>query len=473
MTEETDPQTSPQTEGQSPQSPADEGPKPQVEVQDAGNLKKKIIVTIPAQRVQDKRDEMFGELKNSAQVPGFRVGHAPRRLIEKRFAKEISDDVRNGLIGEGLQAAMSMEDLKVIGEPDMKLDDIQLPEEGDMVFDFEVEVAPEIELPNLEGIRVEKTKGEVTDEKIDAFLDNIRNSRAKVEDSDGAVVKGEPLVASVKISGEGIEEVLHPGMSLRAAPQQVEGLPLVDLGDKLEGLQAGQSATLSVTVPDTHANEAWHGKEMTVEVTVTQVRKRILPEVDEAFAEQIGFESVDELRGYVRQRLESELETETRRSMEEQVRKYLMDNTEVEVPEGAAKRHAARVLQRRYVQLLQMGMPQEMIEERITDLQTRAAEEAKEELKLQFILGKIIDDNDIDVSEADVNAQIAQMAMYQNRRPERMRQEMESDGSLERIRESLREDKALVTVLDKADIVEVDQPAEQADDSSEAAQPQE
>ena len=114
-----------------------------VSIQDVGTLKKKITVTIPRTDIDGKRDEMFGELSSSAQIPGFRVGHAPKKLIEKRFGKEIGQDVRNSLIGESIGDAIEQAELKTIGEPDINLDEIELPEEGDMQFDFEVEIEPE------------------------------------------------------------------------------------------------------------------------------------------------------------------------------------------------------------------------------------------------------------------------------------------------------------------------------------------
>ena len=136
--------------------PEDNLPKNTVEVEDAGTLKKKITVTVYRDKIDAKRDEMFGELGTSAQVPGFRIGRAPKRLLEKRFGKEVSQDVRNSLIGESVGEAIKETELKTLGEPDIKLDEIELPDTGDLSFSFEVEVAPEFDLPKLKGIPVNK-----------------------------------------------------------------------------------------------------------------------------------------------------------------------------------------------------------------------------------------------------------------------------------------------------------------------------
>jgi len=135
----------------------------QINVEDAGTLRKKVTVTVPADRIAAKQSELFGELSRTAQVPGFRIGRAPRRLIEKRFGKEVVQDVRNAIIGESLGRAIEKSELNTLGEPDLDLDKIQLPEAGDMTYDFQVEVKPEFDLPELEGIEVEKQTVEVDD----------------------------------------------------------------------------------------------------------------------------------------------------------------------------------------------------------------------------------------------------------------------------------------------------------------------
>ncbi len=425
-----------------------------VTVEDAGTLKKKVTVTIPRAKIDAKFDEMFGELGHTAQVPGFRIGHAPRRLIEKRFGKEVTQDVRNALLGESIGDAIKETELKTLGEPDLDLDKIEVPSSGDMQFSFEVEVAPEFDLPELTGVKVEKTAMIIDDAKVDEYLDQIRMGRAHYEVTDKAAAEGDVVTAEVKISGEGIETLDRKGLSLRVAPGQIEGLPLVDLGKTLTGVKAGKTVSLAVTCPKSHPNEAWQEKNLTVELTITQVQARILPELNEEFATAAGFESLKDMKEFVRNRLEGRLEMESKRSMRDQVCQYLLDNTEFDLPEGVTARHTTRLLQRRYIELLQMGYPREKIDENLTELQAGAAEQAARELKLQFILGKIADQKEIEVTDDEINARIATMAQSYNRRPERMRQELEADGSLQAVATSIREEKALDTVLNDAEVIE-------------------
>jgi trigger factor len=445
-------------------------PENRVDVEDAGTLKKKVTVTVPRPRIDAKFDEMYGELRQTAQIPGFRVGHAPRRLVEKRFAREVSQDVRNALVGESIGDAIEKAELKTLGEPDIDLDDIELPDEGDMSFDFEVEVAPEFDLPELKGIPVEKPALEVTDERIDEYIDQVRQSRASYAAADAPAERGDAVTVDVSITGEGIEPVHRDAVELRVAAGQVEGIPLVDLPDALEGKSAGESAELTTTIPEAHPNEDWHGKEATVELTVQQVRKRSLPEVDDEFAKSMGFDSLDELRSYMADRMEGRLQSQVQRHMRDHVRQYLLDNTDFDVPEGVAQRHTARLLQRQYVNLLYQGVPREQIDENLAQLQAEATQQAERDLKLSFILSKVAEQEDIEVSEAEINARIAQMASMYGRRPERLRQELASEGNLEQVEVSLREEKALDKLLAEAEVTEVsEEQLEQRQETAESA----
>jgi trigger factor len=441
-------------------SPAAQLPENAVDVQDAGTLKKKITVTVPRARIDAKVDEMFGELGRTAQVPGFRVGHAPRRLIEKRFGKEIAEDVRNAMVAEAVTPALEKAGLKALGEPQIELDKITLPDSGDLSFSFEIEVMPQFDLPALEGIQVRKQAIAMTHQRVDEYLQQVRLSRAHYEDTEKPAAEGDMVLVGAKISGEGVAPVERHGLSLRVAPGQVEGLPLLELGKALAGHKAGSKVKLTVQAGDAHPNKDWAGKQLAVELDISQVRRRVLPEVDEAFATSMGFESLAELRRHVHDRLAQHLEEEIHQAMRDQVCKYLMDHTKVDVPAGAATRYTTRLLQRRVVDLLHRGVSADQIRERLAELQAAADEQAKDQMKLSFILAKIAEQQDVKVEDGEVNAAISRMAAEQNRRPERLRQELSQDGTLAALEDAIREHKVLDNLLAKAKIAEVAEAAE-------------
>lgn len=433
-----------------------------VAVEDTGTLKKKVTVTVPAERIAEKRDELYGELNTSAVIPGFRVGHAPRRLLEKRFGKEVVIDVRNGLVGDSLGEAIEDAKLKTLGEPELKLEDIEIPETGDLEYSFEVEVEPEFDMPELAGIELKKEVETVDETKVDDYVENIRQGQAKyTESAEGdAAEDGDSIVASAKITGEGIE-FETPRVLVRVAPSYVEGIALPDAADDLLGKKAGDVVTIKTTVPETHAKEDWQNKEVSIELTINKVSHRIVPELNDEFAKQMGFESLAELKKYVGERLEANVESQTQQKLRQQVCDYLLAKAAFEMPDGILKRQTAYTLQRQALNLMQMGIPQEKVLERKAEMEASAREEASKALRLSFILGKVAEKESIEVTDAEINSRVAQIAMQYGRRPERMRQELAADGSLGQVAQSILEEKVIDKILETAKVEEVAAPKEE------------
>ena len=432
-----------------------------VAVEDAGTLKKKVTVTIPRSLIDEKFNELYGELGHTAQVPGFRVGHAPRRLLEKRFGSEVGDDVRNNLIGESIGQAIEEADLSTLGEPDLKLDDITLPDTGDMEYSFEIEVAPEFELPETKGIALDKPLLEVTDDRIDTYVERLQTARATFEESDAPAAAGDMVNVHASITGEECDPVQRKDVELRVGPSQLEGLALVDLGEKLAGKSVGEKVTLTTTAPAAHPNEQWQEKQLTLELELTKVQARKVPDLDDELAKGHGFDSLAEMREFFGEEMGRRIAQDQQQAIRGQLCKHLLDSTEFDLPEGVAARHAQQALQRRYVELLQRGIPREQIDENLTQLAADAANQARQELKLSFIMGKIADAAEIEVNEDEINSRIAMMARQYNRRPEKLKQELTQEGSLEQVAISLREEKALDMLIEQARITEM--PAEDFD----------
>lgn len=454
--DEVQPETANTEDGQenSQDSSEKDLPKNTVEVEDSGTLKKKVTVTVPRERIDAKQNEMFGKLSSTAQVPGFRIGRAPRRLIEKRFGKDVDQDVRNALIGESLGSAIEDAGLKTLGEPEgLDLEKVEIPEEGDLSFSFEVEVEPEFELPEVTGIEVTKEIFDVDNKKIDEYIQNLREGQARYETTDQAAQDGDGVITAAKITGEGVSWD-NPRVPMRVAPGTIESLPLVDLGEKLKGKKVGDVVTITTKAADAHPNEDWRGKDLAIELTIHEVQRRIVPELNEEFATTRGFESLENFREFIADRLTSRVKQEVQKSLRGQICSYLLEKTDFQLPEGVVRQQTYRTLQRHYVDLLQAGVPREKIDENMTHLQAAAAEKAEQDLRLSFILSKIAESMNIEVGDAEVNARIAQMAREQGRRPERLRQDLAADGSIEQVSLAIRDERTLDQLLKDAKIAE-------------------
>lgn len=435
--------------------------KYEIKIEEAGPATKKVSVEIPRDRIEQKMGEQYKELRQQAAIPGFRVGHAPQKLIEKRFASDVKEQVRRALIGESYEQAVEKNNLQVIGEPEFDNPDaIKLPDEGPLTYSFQVEVQPEITLPPLEHLTVKKTKVEVTDEHLNRAMQNLREQQGTlVPVEDRGVESGDYLVADVHVK-EGGNVITHQhDAQLVARPGRLAGIQIDDLDKQLSGMKPGEKRTVHAKAPETHPNEQLRGKDVEIEVALKDIKRLELPEVNEEFLQNLGFTNEQELRDALKEQMVERLTYDVQQNMREQVNTYLLQNVQIELPTKLSDRQTDRVVNRRAVDLMMRGMPREQVEANLEALRGGAKEEGLRELKLFFILQKIATDQKVDVDEAELNGRIAMLAVQRGRRPEKLKQEMAKDGTLQNLYIQMREQKAVDKILESAKIEEVEMPA--------------
>ena len=430
-----------------------------VTIEDSGPCKKKVIVEIPAETIKKALDERYGELRRDAEVPGFRKGRAPVRLLEKRFGSEVSEQIKLKLLVDASDAALKDNELNTLGEPDFDHEKIELPDEGPMKFDFEVEVRPEFDLPELEGIKVEKPKIEFSDEQVDNEIEVMRKRAGIwVPKEAGTVEVDDQVVADVVLKIEdAAEDEKHDNMEIFARKNGFVGpVPVENLDELLVGAVSGDTKKTSVTVPETFFNEEYRGKSVEVEIEIKDIKELEPAELDEAFFARFSVTGKDELKELIAESRRVQAEKDSRSSMGDQIYKYLLENIDVELPGDVVADQSMRILKREYTNLLIRGAQREQVDEQMDQLRASSAQRAEEQLKLFFIMSKVAEKLEVpEASEEEVNGYIAQAAASRQRRPEKMRQELTRDGSLEQFKLQVREHKCIEKLLESANIKEV------------------
>jgi trigger factor len=426
-----------------------------VQVEDSGPWKKKISIDIDRAQIDKELDKQYGELRYTAQIPGFRKGRAPRRLIEKRYGEEIRDQAKLQLLAQAFEQIDEKQDFEVLGEPDFDPEKIELPKEGDFHFDYEVEVKPQFELPPLEGIRIEKPLFEITDERVEEALEQLLKRQGRIEEiTEGPTEDTDVITADVTMKAEGVEEPVHEETRMFVGTSNLLQIPIEADGNWLVGVNIDETKTCSATVPADYEKEAYRGKEAEFEVKVKGIRRLIPAELNEEFLERLGVSDEQELKKHIEDNLEQQADREIRNQMSQQVYRYLAEQIDFELPVGIATRYADRALQQQYFRLLQQGVPQEQITQNLEQLRASSSAESQRQLKMSFILEKVSEELGIEVSDGEVNAVVAEIASRYGRRPERMREEMQREGRLEQIKDSLRDDKAVDKILEMAEVVD-------------------
>ena len=440
-----------------------------VKVEDTGPAAKRVTIEIPKERIAAKLDEQYKELRQQASIPGFRVGHAPRKLIEKRFSNDVKDQVASTLVRESYQQALDKNNLAVIGEPEFdSKDPIKLPEEGAALsYSFSVEVQPTINVPEFGNLKVKKPKITISEQNVDQAMQNLREQQgALVPVEDRGVQSGDYLTADVHVKVDGNVVGHQHDAQIVARAGRIGGLDVADLDSQLAGAKSGEARTVKLTAPDTHPTEALRGKNVEIEVAVKDIKRLELAEINDMFLEDLGFENEKELRDALREQMEEKINFDIAQAMREQVNRFLLDNTQVELPSKMSAQQADRVVNRRAIDLMVRGMPREQVAANVERLKVGAQDEAARELKLFFILQKIATDFKVDVSEGELNGRVAMLAAQRDRRPEKMKQDMQKDGSLSELFIQMREQKAVDQILAQAQIEEVEMTPQQGEQAA-------
>jgi len=442
-----------------------------VKIEDAGACKKKLCFEISADAIKEKLDKTLDAITEEAQIPGFRPGHAPRRLVLRKLRDQVSDRVKSELISEEYQKAVEDNDLKILREEEFDPEALELPEEGSLTFEVEVEVKPEVSLPDYQQIRFEVHKVEVREGDFEQARDNLLRSRGRLveQDKTAKIAERDMLTADIRVTcGDQVVFEDTDG-TLAVFPQAVGGIRLDNLAERLVGKTAGDSVTIKAEVPEGHQAEDLVGKEAEVTIGVKSVRRLDLPDFNDEFAQSAGYETTVELEAELRKRLDSDMEEVRERGRREAAAAWLLDRIELEVPEGVALANAGRVFNQQVVELQRRGVPMDQIEKRSDELREACRQRAQRELKLSFIFEAIAGSEKIEVSEDEVQARVGMIAAGYGCPVDRLYADMEKRGLLDSIREQIRDDKIFRLLLEKAEITEVEPPEPAKEEKPEAA----
>jgi len=457
-----------------------------VKTEDVGSLQKKLTITVPKETVDERMGEQFRELKRDAAIPGFRKGRAPMKLVEKRFGADVGDQLKSQLLSSAYLAAAEKEDIKALGDPliwtsvtsekdgddsttekllpfDEALDHFKLPQGEGLTFSCEVELKPQFELPELDGIPVEKIALAVSDDDIDATIKNMCMSRGSFKPIEkGGAEEDDMLYVSAKFTCGDTVLLDEESYDIAARDIVVKGVRLKGLKEVVVGKEVGDTGSLETTVPDDHTELDLRGKVATFDFTVREIKRLLPAEIDETLLASVGVESEEELREAIKSNLDARLDDQAKQHMEEQIGNYLVDNTEMDVPQGLSQRQSERSVARRTVEMLQAGMPPSEVEKAADEMRTAAQDQTVRDLKLFFILEKIAEEQNVEVGEEEINGAIAMMAQQANMRFDRMRDELSKDNRLMTLYVQLRDRQVLAQLLEKAEITETKGPKKAA-----------
>ncbi len=415
--------------------------------------RREIQVEIPADVVSRETDNVVQKMQRVARLPGFRRGKVPPTVIRQRFAEEIKSEVVDTLVPKYFHEEAAKQNLVPVSQP--RVTDLHLHEGEPLRFKATFEVLPDIELSAYQEVRVDKPDTTVTDEEVEESLNNLREQHATysaVEDralADGdfaqASFQGEP-----KNSAGGPESAPAEGA---AKPVNVDDV-MVEIGgsntvrefsENLRGARPGETRTFDVSYPADFSDQRLAGKTFTYTVTVKAIKQKRLPDLNDDLAKEIGsFASLDELKQKIRESLEHEKQHSAEREGKEKLIDELVKRHQFDVPESLVERQIDLRLERGLRALAAQGMrAEDMRKMDFNRLRAGQRDAAVREVKASLLLDRIADAEHIEVTDEELNHEVESLASQTKQSPDAVRARLTKDGALERIRNRIRNDKAL------------------------------
>lgn len=426
--------------------------EPKVELQQIGPCKLKVMFEVSVDKVRQVVDDTYAKLNEAVQVPGFRKGRAPRSLLERKFGKEIGDEVKHRLIESSVKEAIDAKKFEPLTEPRL-LDEesVQFKADAPFTFSMEVEVRPNIEIKNYTGVKVKKPQVRVTDEDVAKFIDFLREQKAEWEPVDEAAREGDQVIqdmdlitdGNVVMSEENVALILHDKISLL-------NVPIPEYYKAIVGHKTGDTVEYAARLPKDVEDPKLADKQVVVRSRIKSVKRKKLPELNEDFARSLDLDSLDELREDVRRKLTQQKEEDARADMYGQILTQLTEENDFPLPEGLVQKWAGDHLQRLAVDMIYRGEPPEAVQAELEKHKDDAQEQAARSLKQHLIIEHIASKEKIFVTEDEVDRRIEQIAARQGRWPTEIRDYLEQNDLLRALRNQMRVEKVLEYLLSKA-----------------------
>ena len=428
-----------------------------VEITESGPCLRHVVVKVPRADIDAVHDVAVGELSDSAEVPGFRKGHVPAGLIAKRFRRELADEVKQKLLVGSLEQLAEDHDLEPINEPNLDVDMIEIPEEGDFEYEFDVEVRPEFDLPDYKGLTIDRPVQEVTDEDVDAYLQQFLLQYAHFHDHDGPAETGDTVVVDLAFThgGETVRTIEEAMLELRSL-LRFQDAELEGFDELMAGVAAGEERTGEITVAAEADNVAMRGETLGVTFSVTAVKKTHLPELDAEFLDRLGVEDEDALKDALRGTLERQAEFGQRQNTRSQVLERITESADWDLPEELVTKQTENALRREILEMQQAGFTPQEIQARENEIRQHAISTTRQAIKEHFVLDRIAEEEELEVDGSDLDTEIQLMAMQSGENPRRLRARLIKSGMIENLEAQVRERKSIEVILEHAEFNDVE-----------------
>ena len=429
------------------------------EVVDVSATRKEIKVEIEAADVRAEFERVSAEYARAVTVPGFRKGHAPVGVVRTRYKKDIQGDVLKRLVPEAVGQAIEESGLQVIGQPDVHLDNENLDQLGQesITVHAHVEVMPELSLGEYKGLEAARRTRPVDDEEVGRVIENLREASASLQPvEDRAAGEGDTVTADIR--GRYLEPASDEEINVEDVDIVLGGEGVLPaFTEHLTGVRPDEAKTFTVAYPEDFNAKGLAGKTIEYTATVTAVRRKEVPALDDEWVRSLGeeeVETVEALRERVRENLTKSAQHESEHRLRDEVLGQLVERHRFEVPETIVSYQANQILQSMVRDMMQRGMDPRSGEVNWEAMRDLVRERAGDDVRGSMLLERVAEAERIEVSDEEVEAEIQSMAEGSRQSVEQVRAALTKQGGERSIADRLRNRKALDFLVQHANVRE-------------------
>ncbi|HNO38987.1 MAG TPA: trigger factor [Marmoricola sp.] len=423
-------------------------------VETLGPTRAKLTVEVPAEDLKPNFDAAYKAIAKQVNIPGFRKGKVPPAVIDRQIGRgAVIDQAVNDALPQLYVQALQDNDLLPVGQPDIEV--TRIDDDGALEFTATLDVRPEINLPDHQGIAVEVSNAVVTDEDVQEQIEHLQGRFATFQEVARAATEGDDLLLDLLATKDG--EAVAGGEATNQPYVVGSDLGLDGLEDAVKGLRAGEEADFSSTLV---AGDL-AGQEVDIHVKVTAVRERELPEVDDDFAQLASeFDTVEELRADVRTRLEGGKRLEQAAEARDAVLEKLLDQVEIPLPEDLVNAELAGRKQELEQQIAMAGMTMEQFlddqKQTVDEFEAELEKRVRDSIASQFLLDQLVKDGDIEVSQEELTQHLMRRSQQSGQNPQEFIQHMIEHNHLPDMAAEVARGKALASVVESAEVKDAD-----------------
>ena len=441
-----------------------------VQIEKLENNMAKLTITVSADEFEKKVQQVYQKMKGRIQVPGFRKGKAPRHMIEKLYGEGIFfEDAANDLIPGAYDEALKEIEETIVSRPE--IDVVQIGKGQDFVFTAEAALKPEVTLGQYKGLEIPAQDRTVTDEEVQAEIDKERESNARMIDVDDRPVEDGDII---KLDFNGtVDGVPFDGGSAQDYPLTIgSGSFIPGFEEQLIGKSIGEDVDVTVTFPADYQAEELQGKEAVFACRVNAIQKKELPELDDEFAQDVSeFDTLDEYRADVREKLQERKESAANSAKQNAAVAKAAELAQIDIPDAMIDEQVRRMLDDYARRLESQGISLDQYMEYLgmnTDvLSAQMRPEAVQQIRNNLVLEAVAKAENIEITDEKVDEEVENMAAMYNMEADKLK-ELMGEYELKQIRSDLAVQAAVAVVTDSA--VEVEIPEEDTENTEESAE---